>query len=58
MASTGDPVADLILGGEAAELDEAEEMYLDRSLDEIVRIQTEILRSRGGLHREETAGGS
>ena len=28
MAPTGDPVADLILGGEAAELGEAEEMYL------------------------------
>ena len=38
MVSTGDPVADLILGGEAAELDEAEEMYLDRSLNEIVRL--------------------
>ena len=38
MAPTGDPVADLILRGEAAELDEAEEMYLDRSLDEIVRL--------------------
>jgi hypothetical protein len=36
--STGDPVADLILRGEASTVDEAEELYLDRSLGEILRL--------------------
>ena len=33
MDSTHDPVADLILRGEAATVDEAEEIYLDRHLE-------------------------
>jgi hypothetical protein len=32
MVRTGDPVADLILDGEASTVDEAEELYLDRNL--------------------------
>jgi hypothetical protein len=38
MNSTQDPVADLILRGEAATVDEAEEIYLDRHLEEVVRL--------------------
>ena len=38
MDSTHDPVVDLILRGEAATVDEAEELYLDRHLDEVVRL--------------------
>ena len=38
MESSGDPVADLILHGEASTVDEAEEVYLDRHLDEVVRL--------------------
>jgi hypothetical protein len=38
LPSTGDPVADLILRGEAATVDEAEELYLDRHLHEIVAL--------------------
>ncbi len=38
MDSTHDPVADLILRGEAATVDEAEEIYLDRHLEEVVRL--------------------
>jgi hypothetical protein len=37
MDSTHDPVADLILRGEATTVDEAEEIYLDRHLAEVVR---------------------
>lgn len=35
---TSDPVADLILRGEAATADEAEEIYLERNLAEVVRL--------------------
>jgi hypothetical protein len=35
---TGDPVADLILRGQADTVEQASELYLDRSLDEIVRL--------------------
>lgn len=38
MDSTHDPVADLILRGEAATVDEAEEIYLDRHLEEVIRL--------------------
>ena len=38
MDSTHDPVADLILRGEAATVDEAEEIYLDRHIEEVVRL--------------------
>lgn len=34
----GDPVADLLLAGEAATVDEAEELYLDRHLDEVIAL--------------------
>lgn len=34
----GDPVADLLAAGVASDLNEAEEMYLDQNLDEIVRL--------------------
>ncbi|MGH7856120.1 MAG: hypothetical protein ACREQY_02235 [Candidatus Binatia bacterium] len=36
--STGDPVADLIVAGEARTVDEAEELYLDRHLAEVLRL--------------------
>ena len=35
---TGDPVADLLLAGEARDVDEAEELYLDQHLDDVVRL--------------------
>ena len=38
MAPSHDPVADLILRGEASTVDAAEELYLDRHLDEVVRL--------------------
>lgn len=38
MDFTHDPVADLILRGEAATVDEAEEIYLDRHIGEVVRL--------------------
>lgn len=38
METTGDPVADLLLHGEASTLDEAEELYLDRHLGEVVAL--------------------
>ena len=38
MDDTGDPVADLILHGEARTVEQAEELYLERSLGEIVRL--------------------
>jgi hypothetical protein len=38
MDPSHDPVADLILRGEASTVDEAEELYLDRHLDEVVRL--------------------
>jgi hypothetical protein len=38
MDSTHDPVADLILRGEATTVDEAEEIYLDQHLAEVVRL--------------------
>jgi len=34
----GDPVADLLLAGEAATVDGAEELYLDRHLDEVIAL--------------------
>jgi len=37
MQSSGDPVADLILSGEAVSVDQAEQLHLDR-IDEIVRL--------------------
>ena len=36
--STGDPVADMILQGEAETVHQAEELYLDRNVDEVVRL--------------------
>ena len=33
-----DPVAELILSGEACTVDEAEELYLDRHLDEVLTL--------------------
>jgi hypothetical protein len=36
--TTGDPVADLLLRGEATTLYEAEELYLDRHLAEVVAL--------------------
>lgn len=36
--TTGDAVADLLLHGEAATLDEAEELYLDRHLAEVIEL--------------------
>ena len=38
MVATGDPVADLILAGRADTVDEAEELYLDEHLDEVVTL--------------------
>ena len=35
---TGDPVADLILEGRAATVDEAEELYLDEHLHEVIEL--------------------
>jgi hypothetical protein len=35
---TGDPVADLILAGKAKTVAEAEELYLDSHLDEVLRL--------------------
>lgn len=35
---TGDPVADLLASGLASTVDEAEQMYLDQNLDEVVRL--------------------
>lgn len=45
-ASTGDPVADLILAGEAATVQEVEELYLDRHLEEILRLVESSLSDR------------
>jgi len=36
--TTGDPVADLILAGRADTVDEAEELYLDEHLGEVVSL--------------------
>jgi hypothetical protein len=36
--STGDPVADLILRGEAATVSEAEERYLDSHIEDVLRL--------------------
>lgn len=33
-----DPIIDLLLKGEAESVHEAEELYLDRSIDEIIRL--------------------
>jgi hypothetical protein len=35
---TGDPVADLILTGRASTVEEAEELYLDSNIDEVIRL--------------------
>jgi hypothetical protein len=35
---TGDPVADLLLRGDAATVHEAEELYLDRQLAEVIAL--------------------
>lgn len=37
-SATGDPVADLILEGRAHTVDEAEELYLDEHLNELVAL--------------------
>jgi hypothetical protein len=36
--TTGDPVADLILRGEAASVEEAEEIYLNTHMEEVLRL--------------------
>ncbi len=41
LPGTGDPIADLILEGRAATVDQAEELYLDEHIDEVL----EVLRS-------------
>jgi hypothetical protein len=38
MQTTGDPIADLLLSGEATTVEEAEELYLDRRLEDVVRL--------------------
>ena len=38
LSTTGDPVADLLVSGRAKTLDEAEEIYLDEHLDELVTL--------------------
>ena len=38
MLQVMDPVVDLILAGRASTVDEAEELYLDEHLDEVVRL--------------------
>lgn len=43
MESTGDPVADLILRGEAATVDEAEELYLERNLEAVLGLVNGLL---------------
>lgn len=35
---SGDPVADLLLGEEARTVEEAEELYLERGLNEVLRL--------------------
>jgi hypothetical protein len=35
---TDDPVAELILSGAARDVDEAEELYLEQHLDDVVRL--------------------
>jgi hypothetical protein len=65
---TDDPVLGLILSGRAGDLDEAEELYLDESLPDIVRLVGSaltnadlerhplltLLRSRGMRGREDS----
>jgi hypothetical protein len=65
---TDDPVLRLILTGEAQSLDEAEEMYLDRSLPEVLELLRKpipdeelaqhplmtLLRVRGSRGREDS----
>lgn len=36
--NTGDPVADLLVTGQAATVDEAEELYLNTHLEEVLRL--------------------
>jgi len=38
IASTGDPVADLILEGKASTVEEAEELYLNSHLEEVLQL--------------------
>ncbi len=38
MQATGDPVADLIVAGRASTVDEAEELYLDEHLGELIEL--------------------
>jgi hypothetical protein len=38
MDTTGDPIADLLLRGEAATVEETEELHLDRHLDDVARL--------------------
>jgi hypothetical protein len=66
--STGDPVADLILAGKASTVDEAEELYLDTHLDDVIRLVERplsdaefrshpliaLLLARGSRHREDS----
>jgi hypothetical protein len=65
---TDDPVLLLILAGKARSLDEAEEMYLDQSLPEVLELLRQpipdeqlarhplltLLRVRGGRSREDS----
>jgi hypothetical protein len=65
---TDDPVLRLILTGEARSLDEAEEMFLDRSLSQVLELLREpipdeelarhplmtLLRVRGSRGREDS----
>lgn len=62
-----DPVAALLISGEATTVDDAEELYLDRSLDEILRLVQsdlseaefrahpliQLLMARGSRHWED-----
>lgn len=38
MPDVGDPVVDLLLGGEASTLEAAEELYLDRHLHQVIEL--------------------
>jgi hypothetical protein len=46
LASTGDPVADLLVSGRARTLEEAEELYLDEHLHELVSLVESPLSDR------------
>jgi hypothetical protein len=65
---TDDPVLSLILSGRARDLDEAEELYLDESLGEVLELLAKplgdeelaehplltLLRARGSRGREDS----